>query len=151
MRRGAGLRDQRGTALVEFTWLGLLLLVPLVYVVLSVFEVQRGAYAVSAASRAAARAYSLAPTEADGRARAEAAVQVALADQGLDRQAFDLRIDCAPAGACLQPGSTITVRLDTRVDLPLLPDALGGNKPTFRLDSTQQVPYGTYLEDAGAR
>jgi len=49
-------RGERGTALVEFTWLGVLLLVPLVYVMLSVFEVQRGAYAVSAASRSAARA-----------------------------------------------------------------------------------------------
>ena len=139
-------RDERGSALVEFTWLGLLLLVPLVYVVLSVFEVQRGAYAVSTASRSAARAFSLAPSEAEGRARAAAAVRVAFADQGLAGEGFDLDIACG--GGCLQPGSTVTVRLATSVDLPLLPDVLGGNKPSFRVDSTQQVPYGTYLEGA---
>jgi len=144
-------RGERGSALVEFTWLAILLLVPLVYVVVSVFEVQRGAYAVSAASRSAARAYSLAPTEAEGLARARASVETAMADQGFAGQAFDLAITCTPAGACLQPGSTVTVRLATRVALPLLPDSLGGNKPTFRLDSTQQVPYGTYLEAPGAR
>ena len=34
-------RDERGSALVEVTWLSLLLLIPLLYVVLAVFEVQR--------------------------------------------------------------------------------------------------------------
>ena len=34
------LRDQRGSALVEFTWLAILLMVPLLYIVLAVFEVQ---------------------------------------------------------------------------------------------------------------
>lgn len=136
-------RDEGGSALVEFTWLGLILLVPLVYVVLSVFEVQRGAYAVTTASRSAARAFSLAPSEAEGRAAATAAVRTAFADQGLGA-AYRLDITCD--GGCLQAGSTVTVRLDTRVDLPLLPDILGGNTPSFRLDSTQQVPYGTYLE-----
>ncbi len=142
-------RDERGSALVEFTWLGILLLVPLVYIVLSVFEVQRGAYAVSTASRSAARAYSLAPSEAEGLARAKAAAQVALSDQGLTGQSFDLVVSCTPTGSCLSPGSTITVRLKTWVELPLLPDSLGANTPSFRLDSTQQVPYGTYLEAPG--
>ena len=138
-------RQERGTALVEFTWLGILLLVPLLYVVVSVFEVQRASYAVSTASRSAARAYSLAPTPAAGDARARAAVRTALQDQGLDGHGFDLEITCG-TGVCLQPGSTVTVYLRTDVDLPLLPDSLGGNKPSFRLDSTQRVPYGTYLE-----
>ena len=38
-------RGERGSALVELTWLGILLLVPLIWIVLSVFEVQRGAFA----------------------------------------------------------------------------------------------------------
>ena len=53
-------RDQRGTALVELTWLGILLVLPVVWTVLSVFQVQRGAFGVAAAARAAARAYALA-------------------------------------------------------------------------------------------
>ena len=66
-----------GSALVELTWLGILLLVPLLWIVLSVFEVQRGAFATSAAARAAGRAYALAPTDAEGRAQAEAAARQA--------------------------------------------------------------------------
>ena len=63
-------RDEHGSALVELVWLGLLLLVPMLWIVLSVFEVQRGAFAVSAAARAAGRAYALAPTDVDGERRA---------------------------------------------------------------------------------
>ena len=63
-------RDESGSALVELTWLSLLLLVPLVYVLLAVFAVQSGSYAVSGAARAAARAYALAPDEASAPGRA---------------------------------------------------------------------------------
>ena len=48
-------------------WLDLLLLVPLLWIVLSVFEVQRGAFAVSGAARAAGRAYALAPATRSAR------------------------------------------------------------------------------------
>ena len=65
-RRG----DERGSALVELTWLGVLLLVPLVWIVVSVFEVQRGAFATPGAVRSAARAFALAPDDAEGRQRA---------------------------------------------------------------------------------
>ena len=49
-------RSDDGSALVEVVWLGILLLVPLLWIVLSVFDVQRGAFAVSGAARAGARA-----------------------------------------------------------------------------------------------
>jgi hypothetical protein len=145
-RRATSARSESGSALVEFIWLGILLLVPLIYAVLSVFEVQRGAYAVTAASRAAARAYSLAPDDAAGGARARLAAEVALRDQGIERPAT-VDVHCSPVpGDCLLPGSIISVRVTTQVDLPLLPDALGGNKPSFRLDSLQQVPISLYEE-----
>ena len=62
-------QDERGSALVELTWLGVLLLIPMLWIVLSVFQVQQGAFGVSGAARAAGRAYALAPTDALGKAR----------------------------------------------------------------------------------
>jgi len=137
-------RDERGNAIVEFVWLGILLLVPLVYIVLSVFEVQRGAYGVTEATRSAARAFSLAPDEQTGQARADAAAALAMADQGIPAHEFNMQIHCIPEGACLQPGSVVEVTIETNIALPLLPDALGSNRPSIHVDSTQQVPYGTY-------
>jgi Flp pilus assembly protein TadG len=140
-------RDQRGTALIEVTWLALLLLVPLLYVVLAVFEVQRSAFGLSAAARAAGRAYVLAPSQAEGRARAQAAADVALADQGLDLARGRLRLSCAPAPAdCLSPGSVVHVDLTYPVPLPLVPSALGGDTPSIRVEAEHDTPYGTFRE-----
>jgi Flp pilus assembly protein TadG len=140
-------RTERGTALVEVTWLSLLLLVPLLYVVLAVFEVQRAAYAVDAATRAAGRAYSLAPTQTAGAARARTAAAVALSDQGLRLSRTQVAVRCVPApDACLSPGSVIHVRISCPVTLPLMPDALGGNTPSIRVTSEQAVPYGSFRE-----
>lgn len=138
-----GRRDERGSALVELTWLGILLLVPVVWIVLSVFEVQRGAFATSGAARAAGRAYALAPTDAAGQARATAAARQALADQGVDGQPMRLTVTCRPAPAdCHQPGSVVSVTIHSRVDLPLLPSVLGGGAPSFGLSAGHTVPVG---------
>lgn len=141
-------RDDRGTALVEVTWLSLLLLVPLVYVLLAVFDVQRASFGVSAGARAAARAYSLAPDEASAPARARAAAAVALADQRVDPGEVELSVRCTPQpDNCLSPGSVIRVQLRHQVRLPLVPDALGGGAPSIRVEGSHSVGYGTYRED----
>ena len=45
-------RAERGSALVEVVWLGVLLLLPMLWIVLSVFEVQRGAFGACLMSEA---------------------------------------------------------------------------------------------------
>ena len=140
-------RGEQGSALVELTWLGLLLLIPMLWIVLSVFEVQRGAFGVSGAARAAGRAYALAPNDAVGKARAEQAAQQALADQGLADAPLEVRVSCTPyPQSCHSGTSVITVRIASRVDLPLLPDVLGGGAPSFALDASHTVPIGQYQE-----
>jgi hypothetical protein len=147
-RWGSRSRDEGGTALIEVTWLSILLLVPLVYVVLTVFDVQRSAFGVNGAARAAGRAYSLAPEESVAMARARSAAAVALRDQHLDLGDGSLTVSCHPApGNCLSPGSTIDVRVRMQVPLPLAPTALGGNTPTVRVEASHSVAYGTFRED----
>ena len=140
-------RDEGGSALVELTWLGILLLVPMLWIIVSVFEVQRGAFAVSGAARAAGRAYALAPTDAEGTQRARAAAAQALADQGVHGVPVDVRITCTPyPHDCHSGTSVITVVVTSSVDLPFLPTVLGGNAPSFALDATHSVPIGQYQE-----
>jgi hypothetical protein len=141
-------RGEDGTALVEATWLVLLLLVPLIYVLVAVFDVQRASYGVSGAARAAARAYSLAPDEGSAPARARAAANVALRDQRIAADQVELVVRCRPTpGNCLSPGSVINVELRHQVRLPLAPAALGGDAPSFRVAASSTVAYGTYRED----
>lgn len=152
MRSLQRLRDRRddesGTALIEFIWLGLLLLVPLVYILLTVFDAQRGAFGSSAASRAAGRAFVLAPNQNEAYERAEQAFEIALQDQGIDPANADYEISCDPRpDQCLSAGSTITVEVVVQQPLPLVPSMLGDSAPSVRLTSTHVEPYGTYRED----
>ena len=109
-------RGDEGNALVEFTYLAILLMVPLVYVLTSAFQVQRAAFGVTEAARQAGRAYARADSEASGQARAAAATALALADQGID-DAGPPEISC-PDGPCLAPGSTVRVTVSCTVPLP---------------------------------
>lgn len=141
-------RGEDGSALVEFTWLAILLMVPLLYVVLTVFEVQRAAFGVSSAARSAARSLTQAPSEAAAHGHAVVAADLALSDQGLDEAPRSLDIRCAPDPAnCLAPGSVVTVTVGYAVPLPLLPPALGLERPSVRVEAEHAVPYGTYRED----
>jgi Flp pilus assembly protein TadG len=115
--------DDRGTALVEFFWLAVLLMVPLIYVVVTVVTVQRSAFAVTQAAQQAARAYATAGSDALGRQRAQLAAQLAMHDQGVDGPAGPV-IDCG--GCTYAPGSSYTATVVTHVRLPLVPAWLCG-------------------------
>lgn len=142
-------RAESGSALVELTWLGLLLLIPLVYVVITIVTVQRSAFGATEAARAAGRAYVLAPDLGTAQARAYEAARIALADQGVGLDPSDVLIVCHPSPeACLQPGSTVEVRLDLRVSLPFMPSVLGESAASIAVESSHVEPYGVYREAA---
>jgi Flp pilus assembly protein TadG len=144
-------RDQRGNAVVEFSWLAILLLLPLLYVILAVFDVQRHAYGATAATHAAGRAFMLVERgegEDVARERAFEAAKLAMADQGVQIVPSDLDITCDPA--CLQPGSDVTVRLQTQVRLPLLPDIIGDDRPSIRVTAQHTETYCQFCAPGGS-
>ena len=137
--------DEDGTAVIEFIWLALLLLIPVVYILIAVFDIQRAAYGVSAASRSAARAFILAPDVTTAFERADRAASVALSDQ--DVSGASVRVTCTPTPAdCLTPGSSVRVVVRMTQPLPLTPQALGDQIAPITVDSTHVEPYGTYRE-----
>jgi hypothetical protein len=110
--------DERGSAVVEFVFLTVVVLVPLIYLVLTVARIQAGTYAVAQAAREAGRAYVTAGTGDDAPARASAAAQLAFADFGFVGE-LDIGCDGSP---CLRPEGRVTVRAVVDVPLPLVPD-----------------------------
>lgn len=109
-----------GAAMIEFVVLAVVLAVPLAYLLLAVFDVQRAAYGASSATREAARVFVRAPSIAIGEDRARAAAAVALADHGVALSDGELAISCS-ASPCLTPGASISFTYQTRVTLPLIP------------------------------
>jgi len=142
--------DEGGNAIVEFCYLGILFLIPLVYIMLAVFDVQRAAYGVSAAAREAGRAFILAPSNADGRARARIAADFALRDQGIQIGEANFALNCEPSnGDCGQAGSSVVVTVRYTVPLPFVPDAIGGPLASIPVTSEHRTPYGEYRESRG--
>lgn len=114
-----------GSASLEFITIGLILLVPLVYLVLALSSIQAGAFAVEGAARQAARVYVQSATDAEAGARASRAVQMTLADYGFDAGDAEVRVDCAPdPRECLTRQGTVTVTVRLQAQLPLVPDVL---------------------------
>jgi hypothetical protein len=128
-------RGDTGSATVEFVLVGLLLVVPLAYVVLGALSVQRHAYAVVEAARSAARAYVTAPTAAVGSADARRAVALALRDQGVPDAGVELSVTCSRT-PCLSPGGTVRVRVATTVSLGWVPAFLGGGSVGIPISAT---------------
>ncbi|MBD3941694.1 TadE family protein [Microbacterium sp. NEAU-LLC] len=123
---------ERGSAALEFILLGLLLLVPIVYLIVALGVIQGQSLGAEAAARHIARAVSTAADDADARYRATA-VLAAVSDE-YDLDDVDLSIGCTPAGAsCPRAGATIRITVRTTVALPLVPPVLG-------LDELASIP-----------
>jgi Flp pilus assembly protein TadG len=133
--------DDEGSASLEFVTIGMILLLPLVYLVLAVASIQAGALAAEGAARQAARVFVQADTEREAREAADRAVRFALADHGVTDDAVEVAISCA-ASPCLTRRAFVTVTIDLVVPLPLVPPVIVGDFPLavpLESTATQQV------------
>lgn len=131
MLAGRTTQGERGSAVVEFTFLALLLMVPLVYFIITVGQIQGGAFAVVGAADQAAKVYVAQADAETGRMAAEQAVVLALADYGHPADNSRMEASCQPSD-CLAPGSAVTITVHLTVPLPFVPFS-----DSFRLNASQ--------------
>lgn len=115
---------EAGSALIEFVGGAVILLVPLVYVLLTVFQVQRGSFGAAQAAREAGRAFATAPSGSVGLERALTAARIAFRDQGVTDEptvtftAGGAGCDGPALTPTLRPGARFTVCVSDEVHLP---------------------------------
>lgn len=140
------MKSDRGSASLEFITAGVLLLVPLIYLVLVCGRVQAASLAAEGAVRQAARVFVTAESLPLAAARAEQAVGDALADFSFRRTDATASISCAPvASACLNSRTWVTVAVTVDVTLPFVPSILGLDKfarVQVSSSTTQRVALG---------
>ena len=129
---------ERGSAVVEFTFLALLLMVPVVYFVITVGQIQGASFAVVGAADQAAKVYVAQPDASAARAAAERAVALSLADFGHPVEKASMDLTCNQAD-CQAAGSAVTVTVRLGVALPLVPFADGLSATQVEASSTQVV------------
>ncbi|MCA0437040.1 MAG: pilus assembly protein [Austwickia sp.] len=131
-RRDSG---EDGSAVLEFVVLAVVLLIPTIYLVLTVGRLQAAAYATSTAARSAARAYVTAPPGSSPQARADAAAGLAFGDHGFDGGHITVRCAAQP---CLTPEARVDVTAEVDVPLPLVPDLIADRLPaTVRVSAVE--------------
>lgn len=122
--RPTAFHEEAGSAVVEFTFLGTLLLIPVVYLVLAVGSLQGGSFASVGAADQAAKVFAASESVDQGRQRAGQAAMLAVTDHGFSRSDLTMDISCTD-GTCLEPGSMVTVRVSVDVPMPLIPTMPG--------------------------
>lgn len=113
------MRGDEGSVLVEYTFATVILLLPLVYLALTLAEIQAASMAAvntaTVVAKDAARDPGISPGEAAGIA------DLTMSDFGITGER-SVRVICE--GACDEAGSLVTAHVSITVDLPGLPEFL---------------------------
>jgi hypothetical protein len=134
-------KNDDGSAALEFITVGVILLVPLAYLVITLGAIQEGLLGVEAAARHTARVIGQADDVDSAAVNSDAVLASVIEEYGLESESIEVSMSCAPAGAeCPSAGATVIVTVSTRVSLPFVP-------PIFGLDKAASIP----LEAAAAQ
>jgi hypothetical protein len=156
--RPAPLGSQGGAAVVELLAGFLVLLVPLVYALVVVADVQRALLATSSAAREAGRVYVTASSRAEAERRAAVAYREVLANFGLraadPRAALRVEAGCpvgAPVGCAggFGPGAEVRVAVTYRVAVARLPLVGALGVPSVTVGATQRSRVDPFRGVAG--
>lgn len=140
-----------GSALVEFLGASLVLLVPLVYLVLTVGRVQAASFAAESAASGAARVFVMAPDEASGTALAVDATRLAFDDQHvpLEDASGAVSLACL-TGSCGAAGTAVVARVHVKVALPMVPAFVRAHVPlSVPVEATAHGTFPRYVDLAG--
>ncbi|MDQ0209785.1 hypothetical protein [Arthrobacter bambusae] len=131
---------ERGSAVVEFILMALLLMVPLVYFIVTIGQIQGGSFAVVGAADQAAKVYVMQKDTSQGRVAAEQAALLTLADYGHSAEQALVDVAC-DRGDCLSAGAAVTVTVKLTVPLPMVPfgEALSLDAANLSASATQIV------------
>ena len=130
---------EQGSAVVEFTFLALLLMVPLVYFIITMGQIQGGSFAVVGAADQAAKVYVAQADPQSAHHAAEQAALLALADYGHPANNAQISTSCEPTD-CQAAGTAVTVTVNLTVPLPFVPFGDG-----FRLKASEVEASSTQL------
>lgn len=150
------LADDRGTAIIEFIVLAVLMLIPTLYLVLTLGSVQGAVFAADVIARDAARIASTEPDPARAEARSRAMVAQTLTDHGIDADAEDVVTLTCSARPCASSGATVRADVRLGVQIPGLGPMLGGAGPVSvgashlaHVDQYRDLTAGSDTDPAG--
>lgn len=128
-------RNDNGSATVEFIALSIILLIPAIYLLVTISQLQAAGYAAVAASDQAAKTIAYTTSDTQAEPRAIDTVHLTAKNYQLDPSTTDTTIYCSNT-PCSTPGTQITVHVSIDVPLPLIPTFLGNQTRIATMDAT---------------
>ncbi|KZE91205.1 hypothetical protein AVP41_00742 [Microbacterium sp. TNHR37B] len=115
-----------GSASLEFIAAGAVLLVPIVYLIIALGQIQGHAFAVEAGARYLARTIATSEDRDDADIRSQRVLAAIEREYGMEPGSVQVELRCRPQGVeCPRAGAVILVTLRAEVALPLVPPVLG--------------------------
>ncbi|MDO5700893.1 MAG: pilus assembly protein TadE [Bowdeniella nasicola] len=137
---------ERGSAVVEFVAVTVILLIPAAYAILTLFQIQSAHFAADGTAREAARIISEARDEGRARAHVAALARLSAYDLGLEPDAVRIRLTCE-ASPCLSAEALIDVEVVIERPLPLIPAFLASRLPaSVRVGASAVGVVNPYLQ-----
>lgn len=127
-------RNEDGSAALEFITVGVILLVPLVYLVITLGTIQESLLGAEAAARHTARVIGQSESLTAAAESGDAVLANVIDEYGMDAENVAVSITCTPTETpCPSAGATVIVTVSTYVSLPFVPEIFG-------LDRATQIP-----------
>lgn len=136
-------RNDTGSATVEFIALSIILLIPAIYLLVTISQLQAAGYAAVAASDQAAKTIGHTANASQAETRAINTVHLTAENYQLDPGTTQTNIHCSNT-PCTSPGTQITVNVSIDVPLPLIPTFFGNQTRIATMDATGHHVVGEF-------
>ena len=132
--------DDAGRASLEFLVFSVVLVIPTLFLGMSLYSITSATLATEAAARSAVRIFVQSPDLSTATSQAERAAQGALANHGF-RELASIERSCQPSD-CLTPGAMVRIRVGVDARLfatDLIPGAAGLTEVRIEAEATNKV------------
>lgn len=126
---------EAGSATVEFIGLALILLIPAVYLLVTLAQLQAAGYAVVAAADQAAKTVGFAEDDLHAEYLATNVIHLTAENFQLDPAKTSMQVHCTQ-DSCVEPGTFISVEVSIDVPMPLMNTIFGQETRIATLKST---------------
>jgi len=136
---------EAGSASIEFIVVAVAIILPLIYIAITVLTLNAAQFASNQAARESVRAFVTSTAGTSGSQQAVVAAKLAFSDHGLTESIPEISITCEHF-TCLTPGGKVSVEITSQVPLPFVPRWGSTDLVTIPITSSATLLVDKYRE-----